>query len=182
MKIRKATVEDARGIATVQVKTWRTTYQGIVPDEYLDAMSVDGQAERFEIGLRNSEKNGTFYVVAEDEKKQVVGFIGGGESRHKEKYPNYDGELYAIYLLKERQEKGVGSQLVYTLVEGLKGQGYKQMLVYVLAENPAKSFYKALGAECLATEQLVISDKTLDEDVYAWKDISGIKRPDNLEK
>jgi ribosomal protein S18 acetylase RimI-like enzyme len=174
MKIRKAIVEDARGIANVQVKTWRTTYQGIVPDDYLDAMSVEEQAERFEVGLRNTERNQTFYVVEEDERGEVVGFICGGESRHKEKYPVYDGELYAIYIMKDMQGKGLGSKLVSTLVEWLKDQEYKQMLVYVLADNPAKNFYESLGAEYLATEQLEISGKKIDEYVYVWKDITQI--------
>ncbi|UZM97600.1 hypothetical protein OL548_21075 [Lysinibacillus sp. MHQ-1] len=36
MKIRKAIVEDATGIGTVHVDSWRTTYKDIIPDEFLE--------------------------------------------------------------------------------------------------------------------------------------------------
>src|SRR5687767_3602644 len=41
MKIRPALPSDARAIADVHVRTWQSTYRGIVPDAYLDALSVD---------------------------------------------------------------------------------------------------------------------------------------------
>lgn len=36
MEIRKANLNDALGVAKVQVDSWKTTYKNIVPDEYLD--------------------------------------------------------------------------------------------------------------------------------------------------
>lgn len=35
MKIRKAVLTDAKGIAKVHVDSWRTTYKNIIPDEFL---------------------------------------------------------------------------------------------------------------------------------------------------
>jgi hypothetical protein len=34
MKIRKAVLTDAKGIAKVHVDSWKTTYDNIVPDQY----------------------------------------------------------------------------------------------------------------------------------------------------
>lgn len=39
MQIRKATINDAEGIAKVHVDSWRTTYKGIIPDEFLYNLS-----------------------------------------------------------------------------------------------------------------------------------------------
>lgn len=36
MKIRKAYLNDALGVAKVQVDSWKTTYKNIVPEAYLD--------------------------------------------------------------------------------------------------------------------------------------------------
>ena len=38
--IREANLADAMAIAMVQVDSWRTTYAGIVPQEYLDAFRM----------------------------------------------------------------------------------------------------------------------------------------------
>ena len=39
--IRPDDVSDAVAIARVHVDSWRTTYAGIVPDDYLDASPTD---------------------------------------------------------------------------------------------------------------------------------------------
>ncbi|MCX6344936.1 MAG: hypothetical protein NT018_07660 [Armatimonadetes bacterium] len=41
MQIRKATIEDAAGIAKVGVDTWRNAYCGIISDEYLDGLNYE---------------------------------------------------------------------------------------------------------------------------------------------
>lgn len=45
--------------------------------------------------------------VARNNKDEIVGFSNAGEERTS-KYPDYKGELYAIYILKEYQGKGLG--------------------------------------------------------------------------
>jgi hypothetical protein len=40
LDIRRASQSDARAIAEVHVASWRETYRGIVPDAFLDALSV----------------------------------------------------------------------------------------------------------------------------------------------
>lgn len=172
---RTATVVDARSMATVQVKGWQTTYEEIVPDEFLNSMSIEDHAERMKVGLENKERRQTFFV-AENEKSEVVAYIVGGETRFSEKYPEYDGELYAIYSLKEYRGQGIGKKLVQLLVDWLQENGFNQMIVWVLADNSAKYFYKALGAEYLDKDRLEISEKELEEYVYAWEDISQIEK------
>lgn len=41
MLIRPARMADADAIARVHVDSWRTTYPGIVPDDYLATMSYE---------------------------------------------------------------------------------------------------------------------------------------------
>jgi hypothetical protein len=41
VNIRQAILSDARAVAEVHVQSWRSAYRGLVPDEYLQARSVD---------------------------------------------------------------------------------------------------------------------------------------------
>lgn len=43
MIIQRALVNDSTGVARVQVESWRTTYRDLVPDEYLNAMTVESR-------------------------------------------------------------------------------------------------------------------------------------------
>ena len=55
-------------------------------------------------------------------------------------------ESFMPYILETVQYEGLGQRLVYTLVEWLKENDFSNMLVWVLADNSAKLFYKKLGA------------------------------------
>jgi len=62
--IRVANVPDAAAIAKVHVDSWRTTYTGIVPDEYLAQLSYEqqGQGWRDILSTHGTEE---FVYVAE---------------------------------------------------------------------------------------------------------------------
>ncbi|HEX5324913.1 MAG TPA: hypothetical protein VFW40_14090, partial [Capsulimonadaceae bacterium] len=45
--IRDATLADAAAIAQVHVSAWRTTYPGIVPQDYIDSRSVEEREGRW---------------------------------------------------------------------------------------------------------------------------------------
>ena len=72
------------------------------------------------------------------------------------------------YILETAQYEGLGQRLVYTLVEWLKENDFSNMLVWVLADNSAKLFYKKLGAGYLGRKKLKLSGKLLEEHVYVW--------------
>lgn len=168
MIVRKARVTDARGIASVQIDSWRTTYKDIVPDSFLTNMDYEEREKRWQTII--PEQN--VYVV-EAESGEIVGFSGGGLERTGN-YPGYKGELYAIYLLKSYQRKGLGKELVKPVVEMLKEKEIYSMTVLVLAENRSRHFYEALGAKQIGTEEIEIGGKKLVELVYGWKDIREI--------
>lgn len=164
MLIRKATYDDIKCMAKVNVESWRTTYKNIVPDTYLDTMSYKKREKSFQKAL---DDNQTIVYVAENEK--VIGYIIGGKNRDKEEFPDYDGELYALYILKEFHGKGVGKELVSKLFYELKEKGVQNVMVKVLKENSAKLFYQRLGAAYIDVTSFEISNSKLAEEVYGWK-------------
>lgn len=135
--IRHADTGDAAGIGKVHAESWRTTYRGIVPDRYLDAIDEDEWSERQRRNLTEAPDD-VVSLVAEVE-GQIVGWAVGGPNREPDL--DYAGELYAIYLLPEHQRSGIGLRLTVDT-------GMGSMAVWVLAENhQARRFYETLGAE-----------------------------------
>jgi ribosomal protein S18 acetylase RimI-like enzyme len=143
MLIRPARISDASSIARVHVDSWRTTYPGIVPDDYLANMSYKQRSGIWESIL--SEADGTKpNYVAVDDNGVVVGFAGGGPERSSD--ADLDGELYFLHLLEDSQRRGVGRKLVTLVANDLGRNGMVSMFVWVLEQNrPACLFYEALG-------------------------------------
>ncbi|GMA50003.1 putative N-acetyltransferase YuaI [Alicyclobacillus contaminans] len=141
-QIRKVNPTDAGAIAKVHVDSWRTTYRGIVPDDFLDGMSYAVSEARWR---RISAQNAPDYAmfVAEDEDGSIIGFANGGRERSGD--ADYDGELYAIYLLQAHQRRGIGRALFQNIVQHLVVNGFRSMLIWVLEDNPACRFYESMG-------------------------------------
>jgi ribosomal protein S18 acetylase RimI-like enzyme len=167
--IRAARIEDATGIAKVHVDSWRTTYKGIVPDDYLANLSYQRRITIWNDILRDTEKKYIVYV-AENETHEIVGFVSGGPDR--EENPPYVAELYAIYISQEYQGQGIGRRLVRVFAEQLWRAGMKSMLLWVFAQNAARRFYEALGGRCVKTAQYQAGSVTIEEVAYGWEDIS----------
>jgi ribosomal protein S18 acetylase RimI-like enzyme len=167
--IRPAHPDDAPGIARVHVDSWRTTYKGIIPDTILDNLSYEARTRQWRIGLSNPNRK-IFDYVAVDPSDQIVGFVNGGTERSGD--PEYKGELYAIYLLKEVQGQGLGRRLMLTLVERLVQEGYTNMLLWVLAANPARKFYEKMGGHVLRSRYEDFGGTMLEEVAYGWGDIT----------
>ncbi len=74
MKIRKAMEQDVSGIANVHINSWKTTYKGILPDQYLSSMNLEAKKKNW---LRNLKMlhNATF--VAENANGEIIGFAAG---------------------------------------------------------------------------------------------------------
>jgi ribosomal protein S18 acetylase RimI-like enzyme len=168
IKIRKAVLSDVKGIAKVHVDSWKTTYVNIVQEEYLNNLTYES---REQIWINNIPDGGVY--VAENSEGLIVGFSSGGRERSS-KYNGFDGELYAIYILKEYQGQGIGKALVKPIINEIKGMGLNSMLVLVLEDNISRLFYEALGAKKIDAIEVQIAGKKLSELVYGWEDIRNI--------
>lgn len=169
MRIRLAREGDARGIAYVHTESWKATYRGIVPDHVLDYLTTESRLAQWEQQLRSNE-NDQILIVAEDKEGEIVGFACGGKER--EGQLPYDGELYAIYLLKSHQQSGIGRQLVKRVVQHLQTCRIGNMMIWALERNPACRFYEKMGGIPVHTRSIRIGDKDLVEIAYGWSDLT----------
>ncbi len=175
MTIREARTTDAAGMARVNVESWKSTYAGIVPQEYLDSLSYEQRFATWHARLTDASKlwPGWFYYVAE-ENNEIVGLAGGGPDRSGNQL--YSSELGALYLLKSHQGRGLGRQLISAVALRFKKQGYNSMLVWVLQKNTYRSFYETLGGKQFAQREINIGGANLIEVAYGWRDLNVLKK------
>ena len=164
--IREALPEDASGIAQVHIKSWQTSYRGLVPDKVLDNQSIERREGYWRQITMGSEAL-HFVFVAENEQREVVGFASGGKSRQE--WLPFAGELYAIYLLEANKRQGIGVKLFQAAIKRLIGEGVDSLMLWVLADNhPARRFYEKMGGKYVTELTITIGEKELLEVAYGW--------------
>lgn len=139
-EIRKATVQDACGIAYVHMRSWQVAYRGHMPDEFLDGLDVRTNMWR-EFTLQPDK----IILVAEDSEQNIVGLSLLAPSRDPDAIPN-TAEVAAIYVHPEKWRKGIGRALLFASLDQLRKCGYDQVTLWVLEGNQrACAFYESFG-------------------------------------
>lgn len=163
VSFREAAVADCLAVGRTHVRSWRESFAGLVPQAFLDKMSPEARARAFE--KRFGDDSYRMYV-AEAPGHGVVGFADFGDAR--EAVGPYEGELYAIYILRDFQRRGVGERLFRLGVEFLAGRGRRSMYLLALEVNPYRKFYEKMGGLVVGRTQTVIEGVAYDELVYGW--------------
>ncbi|MGH7763682.1 MAG: GNAT family N-acetyltransferase [Candidatus Dormibacteraceae bacterium] len=168
--VRQAGLGDAAAIARVHVLTWRTTYRGLLPDEFLASLSEAHYADRWIRGIADASTR----VFVAEEKTGVVGFASAGRERAGE--DGYEGELYALYVDDAAQRRGHGRELVRAVAGGLRELGLRDMIVWVHRDNSAaRTFYERMGGLYLRTQPVTIGPTLLHEVSYGWRSLDDIR-------
>ncbi|HUT50260.1 MAG TPA: GNAT family N-acetyltransferase [Alphaproteobacteria bacterium] len=163
--IRTARVEDAAAIGEVYVETWRTTYAGMVPDSVLLEMNEEIQGVRW-AGI--IERDRELVKVAEDARAGVVGMASGGQARRGS---GFAAEVFTLYVLPDAQGAGIGRGILTNMFRTFRNAGRNSAIVWVLAANPARFFYEALGGERISEREERLWGANLPEIGYGWRDL-----------
>ena len=174
-QIREANKSDASGMAKVRVDTWRATYKGIVPDEFLENLSCQQLSERWQKEYWENRAPGVAVFVAENERKEIIGFAFCGLEQSND--PVYRGEIQRLYVLPQYQNRGVGHELVTACVNHLDHElKVNTMLIWVFAENPNCKFYESLGGKIAREKTKEIGGRIISMVGYGWVDIRKTSR------
>lgn len=164
--VRLAVLEDAAAIGAVHANSWKTAYQGIIHQSFLDSIDIDLRIQ----GAINRIKNpaAKTLVLVENTQQQVVGFSDVGPCR--EKKVDSDGELYAIYLFKEYQGYGGGRLLFEASISAAKEMRFSKMMVYVLEQNTlSRKFYEKMAGEYIGSDHVDIEEHRYQISTYLWR-------------
>ncbi|CAN5441023.1 GNAT family N-acetyltransferase [soil metagenome] len=140
---RIAKLTDAKQIASLHLASWLASYGHILPQNTLDALTLEEKISDWKGWLGTPISDSTTLVLEEDE--QIIAYISFGPSRHDEA-THVDGEIYAIYIAADHKRKKLGTLLMDEALTRLTKRGFKQITVWVLKDNiAAQDFYQALG-------------------------------------
>ena len=128
-------------IATIHVEAWKAAYRGIVPDEFLDSLSIDQRESAWRGYL--SAGDATAWVAQEAE--TIVGWISAAASRDADSSAS-TGEIWAVYVTPGHWGKGLGRSLCKTAERNLLLGGFMEVTLWVLRDNVrAVKFYESNG-------------------------------------
>lgn len=170
MYIRPATIEDAAALAHVRVKTWQTSYRGIIADEMLDNIDEEIDAQRWRKNFFTKPSPGDFVLAAVDENEQIYGFAFAGQERDGDQ--EFPAEIYSLYILPSHQRNGAGQALMAECARRLLAQGLDALLIWALEQNQIGcSFYRKMGGQPVCYKEAEIGGATHREVGFGWKDM-----------
>jgi hypothetical protein len=93
--VRPAAPADAPAIAHVHGTSWRETYTGLMPVDFLTRMTDDAARERRTANWLRDAADPAQVVLVAEQAGEVVAFASAGPPRD---HPGVDAELYTLYL------------------------------------------------------------------------------------
>jgi GNAT superfamily N-acetyltransferase len=125
----------------VHVRAWQAAYVGLMPQEYLDGLDVQGRARSWREWLARPGSRLLLVGTVDDE---VAGFVTYGAAR--DPGSGDAGELYALNVHPDRWSAGVGSALLTAAQDGLAVLGFARAVLWVVPGNlRARRFYERHG-------------------------------------
>jgi GNAT superfamily N-acetyltransferase len=98
----------------------------------------------------------------------IVGFASGGRARRA---GLAEGEVETLYVLDDFRERGVGRRLMRAMAAHLRAIGCRSALVWVLADNNARWFYRHLGGRLSMTETIGVAGRPVQQTALTWDPI-----------
>lgn len=172
--IRRAHTDDAEVVASIYVESWRAAYAGLLPDRVLVGMSVARQTAQWRAAIRRAGAGrGETILVADNTADGVVGMASCGRARAPAL--GHEGELFTLYVGLDHLGQGYGRALLDESFRRLAEGGCASALVWVLAGNPSRFFYAAMGGRRVAARVETLWGADVAEDGYGWPDLSVIR-------
>jgi len=174
--IRVGTLKDAPDLASMHVTSWRETYAGILPDAMLSSVLVDERKAMWDRILNQPTTPGSTVVHLAEHDGTIIGFGSCSSQRTEQlKDKGYDGEISAIYILREFQGRGLGAQLLFAMAADLLSRGFSAAALWVLRDNPtARRFYERFGGQIIAEREDDRGDSVLIELAYGWRHLKDL--------
>ena len=186
--VRRARPADAAAIGAVHVAAWRSTYPGILPDQYLSRLSVPRQAAYYDsairsaVGVHVATASGADLGPTERQNgtgARVVGFVTGAPARVGRglapmAVPLADGEIETLYVLDDWRERGLGRRLMRAAAAHLLAAGCGSAFLWVLRDNPSRWFYERLGGRTAAEATIMVGGAPVVQTAYVWSPIDKL--------
>ena len=169
--MRRAVRSDAAGIANLHAGSWRRTYVGIMPSEFLAGPVDADRAGLWTVRLSEARNRWHVTVAVDDssagELEQLAGFVALA--------PDEAGDgvlLDNLHVAPDQQGKGVGGQLLHAALNtSAQLWPRRDLYLWVLTANTgAARFYERHGGvgDGTRTETFPVGFR-LEETRYVWR-------------
>lgn len=144
VSVRVAWADDAPAIAELQLRTWRTTYAGLVPADALpDDAEAAAAAWRAALDRPGDARNRVLVAL---ERNRVVGFAICSPAADPDCDPIADGELAELTVDPDERGRGHGSRLLQAAAETMAADRFARAVQWVLATDDAlRAFLAGAG-------------------------------------
>lgn len=161
--VRDAVATDAVAFARVRFASWQVAYRGLLPEEVLGSLDLDGWIAEAEERLASPRRPGLHQLVSVDDGGSVVAMAGCGPAWDPP--DGVSGELYAIYAHPDAWGRGHGHALIEEVHRRLAGDGHDRAMLWVAAGNDRTiAWYEAHGwALDGTTKRDLVMGVTFDE-------------------
>lgn len=164
--IRIATINDAKQLAKVKVDTWKTTYKGMVPEEYLNNLDYEEIAGKFVRFFEENNQSKFIYIYIDDATQEVGGYVWFGSP---DEDFEYDSEIYALYVFDKYHKQGIGKQLINFAFGKFRDKGNKNLILWVIKDNlNARKFYEKMGGKLVKEKNKKIGGQDVKECGYEF--------------
>lgn len=178
---RPAGPDDAESVARIHFAAARRAYRGILPDQVLADMTFErrlalwggllgGPGKRPQVELaveRALDRDGARPEAA-------VAFAWWRDVRDGR--DAFDGEIAALYVLPDRQRRGLGRRLMAHAAERMAAAGLRSCYLWVFEEHQAaRRFYAALGGRPVERDWETLDRQRVPRVAYAWTPLDRLR-------
>ncbi|MDH3232833.1 MAG: GNAT family N-acetyltransferase, partial [Alphaproteobacteria bacterium] len=111
----------------------------------------------------------------EDARLGVIGMGSGGRARRGS---GFAAEVFTLYVAPDAQGAGIGRGILSNMFSTFRNAGLNSAIIWVLAANPARFFYEAIGGERISEREERLWGTNLPEIGYGWRDLgAALKGP-----
>jgi ribosomal protein S18 acetylase RimI-like enzyme len=150
--VRAARVSDAEGLARVQVASWRSAFDGLVPDAVIAELTSEeavGQfAEQWQESISSppTSRHRVHVAVEKPGAPEILGFAAAGPATDEDLWPATDGELYELHVAPSVVGEGHDERLLHAVADTFAEDGFSTGYTWALAGDEARvGFLEAAG-------------------------------------
>ncbi len=140
MVIRKANDTDIQNIAELYILNWKTTYIGLLSEQYLNNIDICYGVKKWSDFLKKENHN---IFVAYDEQNHFLGFLAYKPDNEIKQCLYVD----SLHVLQKSRGKGVGTKLLQYIFQYAIDRKYNNISICIVKGNDnARKLYTKLGA------------------------------------
>lgn len=142
VEIRQVSEKDLEHIAKINTDNWKSTYESILPESYLNQLTVKDSMAKWEKFINNPTHS--LQVIEIDD--QIAGFVAVSIDE------NVANALYvdSLHVSHHFQRQGLGTKLLTAVLTSAKNDNKAVTIAILKGNENARNLYTKLGAVHLA--------------------------------